>query len=242
MTTLVRPLTRFYLTLRHQIFGRRYRRLLLEEVDGIPLVVLPEVFNPVLFRTGVLLARNIPLAPPGRSRPPKRGGVGEGMGEGGGACVALDMGTGSGIGAIFAARAGWRVVGVDLNPDAVRCARINILLNRLEDRVDTRQGDLFAPVEGERFDLILFNPPFYRGVPEDDLDRAWRGTDVMERFAAGLLTALNPGGRALIVLSTDGDGPGMLAALKANGFQVETVAARDFGNEVLMVYTANRLP
>src|SRR5205823_1604642 len=108
----------------------------------------------------------------------------------GGPGRALDMGTGSGIGAVFAARAGYRVVGVDLNPEAVRCARINALMNRLEDRLEAREGDLFAPVAGERFDLILFNPPFFRGEPRDALDMAWRSVDVLERFAEGLPSAL----------------------------------------------------
>ena len=106
---------RLFLRLRHQILGRRYRRLDIEHVDGVYLVVLPNVFNPVHFRTGVLLARSIsdvarPLTPPRGAEP-----------------RALDMGTGSGIAAIFAARLGYRVIGVDVNPEAVRCARINAL-------------------------------------------------------------------------------------------------------------------
>jgi HemK-related putative methylase len=217
---VVRPLTRLYLKLRYQVFSRRYRRLVLEQVDGAPFLVLPEVFNPVLFRSGPFLAQNVarlaPAAGPGR--------------------LALDMGTGSGVGAVFAARAGYRVLAVDVNPEAVRCARINVLLNRLEAQVEARQGDLFAPVAGERFDLVLFNPPFYRGVPRNALDQAWRGEDVFERFAAGLPAALAPGGRALVVLSTDGDAAGMLRALEAAGLAHRAVARRDLGNEVLTIY------
>src|SRR5258708_40043817 len=78
---------------------------------------------------------------------------------------ALDMGTGSGVGAVFAARRGFQVVGVDLNPDAVRCARANVLLNGLEERIEIRHGAPFEPVSGERFDLVLWNPPFFRGKP-----------------------------------------------------------------------------
>ena len=50
--------------------------------------------------------------------------------------IVLDMGTGSGVGAVFAARNAARVVAVDVNPEAVRCARINVLLHHIEDRVD----------------------------------------------------------------------------------------------------------
>lgn len=195
---------------------------MLERVDGVPLVVLPEVFNPVLLRTGVFLVRSLRLVAPGTDRAAPR---------------ALDLGTGSGIGAIFAARLGYRVVGVDINPEAVRCARINVFLNELEGRVEIRLGDLFAPVEGEAFDLVLFNPPFYRGTPADSLDQAWRAPDAIERFAAGLAGALRSSGEALIVLSTDGEWQAMLTALSASGFAARPVRSRDFGNEILTVYS-----
>src|SRR5256712_4388942 len=116
------------------------------------------------------------------------------------------MGTGSGIGAIFAARLGYQVVGVDLNPEAVRCARVNVLLNDLEARVKIHSGDLFAPVAGQCFDLVAFNPPFFRGLPSDRLRPAWRAPDVIERFAAGLGQGPRPGGEARLVLSTGGGG------------------------------------
>lgn len=218
-----RWLWRLWLRLRHQTLGRRYRRLVLERVDGVSLVILPDVFNPVLFRTGVFLARSLPPPPPLVD---------------GSSASALDLGTGSGIGAIFAARRGYSVVGVDLNPEAVRCARINALLNHVDGRVEIRPGDLFTPVAGDQFDLVLFNPPFYRGTPRDRLDQAWRATDVIERFADGLRPALKPTGEALIVLSTDGEWQAMLAALDAGGFQTRSVTARDFGNEILTVYSA----
>jgi methylase of polypeptide subunit release factors len=219
--SLRRGFWRWWLRLRHQTLGRRYRRLVLERVDGVPLLVLPEVFNPVLFRTGAFLARCVRPAPAAAEEP-----------------RALDVGTGSGIGAIFAARLGYRVVGVDLNPAAVRCARLNVMLNQLEARVEIRSGDLFAPVAGDRFDLVLFNPPFFRGTPADRLDLAWRATDVLERFAGGLSGAISPTGEALIVLSTDGEWRAMLAALEASGFATRPVATRDFGNEIVTVYVA----
>ena len=82
----------------------RVRRLALESVDGLSLVIFPDVFNGVVFRTGALLARTVEShLPAGDSN------------------EALDMGTGSGIGALYAARAGYRVTAVDVNPEAVRC-------------------------------------------------------------------------------------------------------------------------
>lgn len=207
---------------------RRLGRVVLEELDGVPLVVLPEVFNPVLFRTGKVLARTVASSPWAQPRP-------EGS-------RALDLGTGSGVGAVFAARRGYRqVIAVDLNPEAVRCARLNALLNGLEDRIEARHGDLFAPVAGESFDLVLFNPPFFRGEPRSRFDLAWRGTDVLERFAAGLPAVLAPDGVALLLLSTDGDGPTLLDALRRGGFTIDVAASRDFGNEAVTVYAVRRI-
>lgn len=52
-----------------------------------------------------------------------------------------------------------RVVGIDINPRALQLARFNAGLNGIAN-VEWRQGHLFEPVEGERFDLIVSQPPF----------------------------------------------------------------------------------
>jgi HemK-related putative methylase len=229
MNALRRRLSRFGNSLQRPFLRRRLGKVVLEHVDGVPLIVLPEVFNPVVFRTGALLGRTVASSP--AAAPNTASNT---------ASRALDLGTGSGVGAVFAARRGYRVVAVDVNPEAVRCVRLNALLNGLDGRIEARQGDLFAPVAGETFDLILFNPPFFRGAPRNALDHAWRGTDVLERFAAGLPGALAPGGTALLLLSTDGDGDALLAALRAQGMAVDSAARRDFGNEVVTIHTVRR--
>ncbi len=212
-------LWRRWLVLRFELFQRhRHDRLVLEHVGGLPIVVLPQVFNPVLFRTGEFLASTL-----------------DGAMVRQGAAV-LDMGTGSGAAAVTAARLGARVVAVDVNPHAARCVRINALLNGVEDRVDVREGDLFAPVGDALFDLVLFNPPYFRGVPRNELERAWRATDAVERFAAALPAHLAPHGSALVLLSTDGDTPAFLEAFRAAGLQIDVHARRNLINEVLTVY------
>lgn len=198
----------------------------------MPLVVAPGVLNPVVFRGGAFLAQvvqRVQMNAGGRSA--QRSAT-ESPGW------ILDMGTGSGVVAITAARRGYRAVGVDVSPLAVRCARANVALHGLDERVEIVEGDLFERVAGRRFDLVAFNPPFFRGEPASYQDMAWRGTDVMERFARGLGGALQPGGYALVLLSTDGDAAGMLRALIDNGFAVTAIAHRDFGNEIMTVYRA----
>jgi len=211
-------LMRLWLSFRYRWISRRYRKLVLENIDGVDLVILPDVFNPVLLRSGAFLARFI-----------------ESYSIDAGSSV-LDLGTGSGAAAIFAARKSADVTAVDINPAAVRCAQINALLNQYGNRIKVLQGDLFEPVRHRQFDLIIFNPPFYTGKPIDELDRAWRGEDVFERFASGLGAVLNPDGRALLILSTDGDGEMLLNLLDEKGYKLKIMAERDLVNEVLAIY------
>ena len=201
----------------------------MRQVDGLSILVLPDVHDPVVFRTGRILAQAVSRLPNPASA------------DGDEPPLALDMGTGSGIVAITCARGGYRVIGVDVTPAAVRCARANILINDVQDHVHVLQGDLFAPVEGKEFDLVTFNPPFFRGEPRDDGDAAWRSPDVIDRFAAGLATALRPEGRALVVFSSDGDESGLMTALDRNGFTTGSLVRRDMHNEVITVYDVTRL-
>lgn len=71
----------------------------------------------------------------------------------------LDLGTGCGVQSLHARRSADSVVATDVSPRALEHARLTLGLCGI-DGVDLRQGDLFAPVEGERFDRIVSNPPF----------------------------------------------------------------------------------
>ena len=205
--------------LAYRLTGKhRYDDFRLERVLGVPLLVTPSVFNPKLPRTGAFLAAQI-----------------DSQLVSGGAEV-LDMGTGSGVCAVFAARYARRVVAVDINLAAVRCSRINSMLNDLEHTIEVRHGDLFAPVAGERFDLILFNPPFLCGMPRDDRERAWRSVDVAERFAAGIRDHLKPRGSVFVVLSSFGGAPLFLEAFRKYGFAISVLAERRFITERLAIF------
>jgi release factor glutamine methyltransferase len=203
---------RFRLTQRHRV-----GHLVIEEVHGQPILVLPNVFNPKLLRSGELLAETLYA----RAMPAN--------------ATVLDLGTGSGVGAVFAARSAARVVATDINPDAVRCAQMNALLHHCEDKIETRVGDLFEPTRDEQFDLILFNPPFYRGHPMSLGDSAWRSTDVFDRFLREVPLHLERNGCALVVLSDDAEVTELLHS--ATHLQVCVLRQeRVFINETLTVY------
>jgi methylase of polypeptide subunit release factors len=72
---------------------------------------------------------------------------------------ALDVGTGSGIQALLAAQHAGQVIATDVNTRALAYTQLNAALNGL-DNVECRQGSLFEPVAGERFDLITCNAPY----------------------------------------------------------------------------------
>jgi release factor glutamine methyltransferase len=199
----------------HLLAPRDDDQLRIRVVSGIRIVVLPGVFDGVRLRTGAFLAQT-PLPIPVHRRPGPR------------------PRHRLGIGAMVAARSGARVIATDISPEAARCAKLNALAHHLEDQVETRVGDLIEPVRGERFDLILFNPPYYRGRPRDLSDYAWRSPDAFDRFLAELPAHLTPGGRALVVLSSDGD---IAAALSsAKHLVVAVVRERNLLNETLTVY------
>lgn len=79
----------------------------------------------------------------------------------------LDLGTGSGILSLGAAKYSDTVVATDLTQRSIDCARFNARLNGVEN-IEFGVGDCFAPVAGRKFDLILSNPPFFI-TPQTDL-------------------------------------------------------------------------
>jgi methylase of polypeptide subunit release factors len=116
----------------------------------------------------------------------------------------LDLGTGSGIQALHAARTAAEVVGTDVSARALRFAALNAALNGVS--VDLRDGDLYAPVAGERFDRIVSNPPFVitpRGAAEVPAytyrDGGHVGDGLVAAVVRGARDHLAPGGIAQLL-------------------------------------------
>jgi SAM-dependent methyltransferase len=103
----------------------------------------------------------------------------------------LDLGCGHGLLALLAAEQGGQVTAADLNPRAVAFAAFNAALNGL-DNITCVHGDLFAPVAGASFDLILANPPFVISPDATFLYRDGRG--ICERIAQEAPPFLADGG------------------------------------------------
>jgi len=119
--------------------------------------------------------------------------------------TALDVGCGAGSLALAAARRrARRAVGVDVNPRAIALARFNARLNDLA--ADFEVGDGVGPVAGERFDLVLAQPP-YVVRPPDARDATYlhggaQGDELALAFVAAIPGVLAAGGRGLVLMES----------------------------------------
>jgi methylase of polypeptide subunit release factors len=142
----------------------------------------------------------------------------------------LDMGTGTGVLALLAARLGAaRVVATDCLPQAVANARLNAARLGLEGLVEVRgPADLYAAVPGEAFDVLIFNAPWIQGEPRTLYETANYdpGYRVLDGFLRGAPDHLLPGGVILLQYSNVSERTGegsmthLQAALAANGLAI----------------------
>lgn len=112
----------------------------------------------------------------------------------------LDLCCGGGWLALTSAKEGVKVTGTDLNPRALEIARFNAALNGIEG-IDWREGGWFEPVMGEKFDLIISNPPFVitpgsQAIALDTPDN----DSLLPTLLKGLPEHLNEGGFACFLL------------------------------------------
>ncbi|MEU1867715.1 HemK2/MTQ2 family protein methyltransferase [Streptomyces gardneri] len=142
----------------------------------------------------------------------------------------LDIGTGTGVIALSAARTGARVEAVDVSWPAVIAAGLNAFRQRLPLRVT--HGDFATRTQGRRFDVVLANPPYVPSPrsrpPPHGAARAWDagpdGRAVIDRVCACAPSLLRPGGVLLMVHSGMCGPPATLARLEAGGLSAEVTA------------------
>lgn len=151
-----------YTTYRKNIEGRNKRLITnlsktvkskVVSFDKYELIINPGVFDPSLGEGSQIMAKIKHLF------------VGEDV---------LEIGTGSGALAILAAENANKVVATDISQEAINCANENFLKYNLNNKIELRKGDLFSVIdESEKFDVIIFNPPFLNGTPETILSRSY---------------------------------------------------------------------
>lgn len=127
------------------------KKPVLETIVGKPFWVYPSVFNPTKGRASTILLGHLKF--------PKETTI-------------LDVGTGCGLYGIISLYQGAKqVVATDINPRAIACARRNVKLHKMADRMQVRKGNVFSAIkENEKFDVIIANPPFFRAPQVKPLD------------------------------------------------------------------------
>lgn len=160
----------------------------------------------------------------------------------------LEIGTGTGIAALCAAAASAKneVIGVDINPAAVECARANAQRNGITNAV-FRQSDLFSDVSG-KFDAVLFNPPYLPTTRAEKLaleeenaayDGGESGLLVFKKFAHEAGNHLFLGGKLAVIATSLGGGiNATLEELRSRVGPSRTIAQESFFFEKLALIEA----
>ncbi len=138
----------------------------------------------------------------------------------------LDLGCGAGgYGLSTAVRGAGKVVLTDIDPAAVACALRNAARNGI-DHVDGRIGSLFAPVRGERFDIIITTLP-QLPAPDPILAARYGGPDglkYLRRLAEKADRYLEPGGRLYMLITDWAFPPRVMPLFERKGFTLRRLA------------------
>jgi len=161
----------------------------------------------------------------------------------------FEIGTGTGIVALECARRGANVVCSDVNPFAVELVKRNYTKNKslLTGSLDVRLGDLFTVVkENEKFDVIIFNPPYLSTKKEDlvggsgwfdvAVDGGVDGLSTTKRFIKELSKYLKKDGRSFFIFSSLSDRSKLEKILSEFGFKSKVVLSRLYDDEYIDIY------
>lgn len=186
-------------------------------VLGKKIIVLPGLFAPI-FEDSKFLAQAV-------RDETKRGDV------------VLDLGTGTGIQGIFASEKASKVISVDINPAALECARLNVHHHHLENKMTIFESDLFSKIN-QKFDLIIFNPPFRWFKPRDILERGEldENYSTLNKFFNEVKNYLNENGRILLIFSSSGDLKYLEQLISKGVFSSKIVKQETFDKWTYVVY------
>ena len=160
----------------------------------------------------------------------------------------LEIGTGSGIVAMYASRLTDNITVTDINFDACELARKNFEDNGIEN-IEILFGNLFEPVKNRKFDVILFNTP-YLPTEEDEVlddtinyafDGGLNGRKVIDLFLNEVGNHLNDNGIVQIIQSSLSGNEETLEKLDQLGFVSEIAAKEHFFFEDITLINAYKI-
>jgi release factor glutamine methyltransferase len=189
---------------------------------GIRLVIPPAVFHPGFFFSTRLLLRYIAKLPlKDRSF--------------------LELGAGSGLIALYAARAGAQVTASDINQVAVHSLGMNSRSNLIP--VTVISSDLFSNIPKQSFDIIAINPPYYKKQPKTPADYAWYCGEQGEYFQQlfGSLQSYMHAQSMVLMVLCDGCDLKMIEEMAAsNGFRLACVFEKKNWIEVNYIFSIEK--
>jgi release factor glutamine methyltransferase len=160
----------------------------------------------------------------------------------------LEIGTGSGIVAMYASRFSDNITVTDINFDACELARRNFEANNIEN-IEILFGNLFEVVENRKFDVILFNTPYL--PTEDDevlenninyaFDGGLNGRKIIDLFLNEVKNHLNDGGIVQMIQSSLSDNEETLKKFDELGFIAEIKASEHFFFEDITLINAYKI-
>jgi release factor glutamine methyltransferase len=191
------------------IHKRKLNRTVTEKINEFTFTVYPSVFNPKDYYSSVIIAEFISRLININNK------------------LLLDMGCGSGIISIFAASSGALCTAVDKNPESVKCAKHNAVQNKLANKIVTVESDLFENLKYDNvYDIITFNPPYYKGEPANNFEMAFKGgenLEIIQRFFENGGKYLSDNGVIYLITSSDSNLSLTEEIKKTNNFKYEVV-------------------
>ena len=149
----------------------------------------------------------------------------------------LELGAGSGLISIHAAKKGARVTATDINPVAIECLRRNCDQNKVKAEIIL--SDLFINISEQSFDLVAINPPYYKKQPQTMADHAWycgENGEYFEQLFAKLQKYIHKKSIVLMVLSEDCDINTIGESASRHNFSMQKKVTRKSVWEYLFIY------
>lgn len=134
--------------------------------------------------------------------------------------MVLDFGTGTGIQAIHAASVGKQVYALDINPQAIKCAKINAILNNVSN-ITFWEDNIFEQIKNVKFDLIIWTPPTWLGKAEKLSEKSWlcgEEGEYIKEFCKKIHMYLNERGKIQFICNYSNDF--IIREFEKNGFHI----------------------
>jgi methylase of polypeptide subunit release factors len=187
-------------------------------INGIRLCIFPQVFDPTWRLSSKSLLNTIK--------------INEGD-------KVLDIGTGSGILSIFAIKKGAsKAVGVDISKPALECAKFNVKLNKMSNKITIKASNLFSNAGNQKFDVILFNSPQRTIKPKTTLEKAFFDYKMrtISSFISNAKKFLNKNGRIYISYGKAGEMEKLEKLIKIKGYKMRILKKFKLGIRLYVVY------